>query len=181
MPDPVAPDQSWPSFARQVIEHAVRGGDAAGVVAPETEPRPFGGVFVTLKKLSRLRGCIGTLDSSPPLADAVKDAALAAALRDSRFPPVTPAELPELSVEVSILSEPRPMGTLDDLQLGTHGVMVRKGIQRGLFLPQVAVEHRLDKATFLSRCCNEKAGLPPDAWQDPDTEVLIFTADVYRE
>lgn len=174
-------EQTWPGFARGVIEQVVRGGDAGRPPAPLESAASFGGVFVTLKKLGRLRGCIGTLDSSRPLAEAVRDAALAAALRDSRFPPVTPAELPDLAIEVSILSAPWPMRSLDDLQVGVHGIIVRKGLQRGLFLPQVAVEHRLDKQTFLSRCCSEKAGLPPNAWQNPDTEVLLFTADVFRE
>jgi uncharacterized protein (TIGR00296 family) len=91
------------------------------------------------------------------------------------------AELPDVSVEVSILSEPWPMRSADELRLGTHGIIVRRGIQRGLFLPQVATEHGLDKNTFLSRCCAEKAGLAPDAWKASDTEVLLFTADIFSE
>ena len=173
---------SWPAFARQVIAHALRDSDPAQATPPtESSPASFGGVFVTLKKHGRLRGCMGTLDSSKPLSAAVRHAAHAAALTDPRFPPVALTELPDLSVEVSILSKPWPMRSADELQLGTHGIIVRQGPQRGLFLPQVATEHRLDKDTFLSRCCAEKAGLAPDAWKDPATEVLLFTADIYQE
>jgi len=181
MCDSAPPSPTWPSFARQVIEYAVRNADVARAQPPDQSVPSFGGVFVTLKKLGRLRGCMGTLDPSQPLVEAVRHAAQTAALNDPRFPPVTLAELPELSVEVSILSEPWPMRTLDDLQIGTHGIIVRKGLQRGLFLPQVAREHGLDKTTFLSRCCAEKAGLAPDAWRDPDTEVMLFTAEIFSE
>lgn len=181
MSDPATPNPTWPAFARQVIEYAIRNADVTGVQPPAESARSFGGVFVTLKKLGRLRGCMGTLDAFQPLVEAVRHAAETAALKDPRFPPVALAELPELSVEVSILSEPWPMRTLDDLQIGTHGIVVSRGTQRGLFLPQVAREHRLDKNTFLTRCCAEKAGLPPDAWRDPDTEVLLFTAEIFNE
>ena len=181
MSEPTAPGPTWPSFAREVIDRALRNADTERAQAPAHRDQSFGGVFVTLKKRGRLRGCMGTLDPAQPLTDAVRHAAQTAALEDPRFPPVTLAELPDLSVEVSILSEPWPMGALDDLQIGTHGIIVRRGLQRGLFLPQVATEHHLDKETFLSRCCAEKAGLAADAWQDPATEVLIFTADVFRE
>jgi AmmeMemoRadiSam system protein A len=148
---------------------------------PSPEPQPHSGVFVTLHKLGRLRGCMGILDPQLPLADAVREAALCAASQDPRFPPVRADELSDLEVEVSILSPPQRMRSLTDLEIGRHGVLVRRGDQRGLFLPQVAVEHHLDRETFLSRCCTEKAGLPPDAWKDPDTEVLIFTAEVLHE
>jgi AmmeMemoRadiSam system protein A len=181
MSSPTTPSATWPSFARQVIESAVRGDDVSRMLPPEGGESSSGGVFVTLKKFGRLRGCMGTLDPSQPLVEAVRHAAQTAALNDPRFPPVASSELADLSVEVSILSEPWPMQSIDDLQIGTHGIVVRKGLQRGLFLPQVASEHHLDKHTFLSRCCAEKAGLTPDAWQDPDTEVLLFTAQIFNE
>lgn len=181
MSEPAAPTPTWPSFARQVVELSIRDIDLSHATPPEHHAGSFGGVFVTLKKLGRLRGCMGTLDASQPLAEGVRHAAGVAALSDPRFPPVTLAELPDILIEVSILSEPWPMKTIDDLQIGTHGIIVRQGLQRGLFLPQVAREHRLDKHTFLSRCCAEKAGLAPDAWQDPNTEVLLFTAEVFTE
>lgn len=172
---------SWPRFAQEVIELATRQRDTRQVQPPTLESEPHGGVFVTLHKLGRLRGCMGTLDPTLPVAEAVRQAASNAATQDPRFPPVTPDELSHLTIEVSILSAAWPMDTLDDLQIGRHGIIVRRGAQRGLFLPQVATEHKLDKETFLARCCTEKAHLPADAWRDPDTEVLLFTAQIFRQ
>lgn len=172
---------SWPTFARRVIEHALRITEPSPIPPPPTAVESHGGVFVTLRKSKHLRGCMGTLDSTKPADDAVRQAAKSAALHDPRFTPVTPGELPDLVIEVSIMSEPWPMRGLDELQLGRHGILVRHGLHQGLFLPQVATEHRLDKETFLSRCCSEKAGLPPDAWRNPDTQVLLFTTQVFTE
>jgi AmmeMemoRadiSam system protein A len=124
---------------------------------------------------------MGTVESDRPPAEAVRDAAISAALHDPRFSPVTLAELPELTIEVSLLSPPEPMTRLEQIELGRHGVIVCRGEQRGLFLPQVAVEHGLDREAFLTRCCVEKAGLSADAWRDPQTEVLLFTTRVFRE
>lgn len=166
---------TWATFARAVIERAIRGEDPAGVPVPQLEDEPHGGVFVTLNDAQgRLRGCMGTLDPSQPLAEAVRTAAVNAALSDPRFPPVRPDELPKLGVQVSILTHPAAMRSLDELEIGRHGVIVRRGRNRGLFLPQVATQFRLSPAQFLSLCCSEKAGLPPDAWRDPQTEVLLF-------
>lgn len=172
---------TWPAYARFIIECALRKTSASGLPAPGDETEPFGGVFVTLRKFRHLRGCMGTLDTSRPLAEAVRQAAVNAALHDPRFPPANLGELPDLSVEVSILSAPWPMRDTDELELGRHGVIVRQGLRQGLFLPQVATEHNLDKETLLSRCCSEKAGLPSDAWRGADTEVLLFTARVFSE
>ncbi len=174
------PSASWASFARDVLVAAVGHLDPRRVPAPPREAQPHGGVFVTLHQHRRLRGCMGTLDTDLPLAEAVRQAVLSAALHDPRFPPVGVQELAELDLEVSVLSRPEPMRGLDELILGRHGVLVRRGPQRGLFLPQVAVEHHLDRETFLSRCCDEKAGLPADAWRQPGTEVLLFTTEVHR-
>lgn len=124
---------------------------------------------------------MGILDPGLSLADAIRQAAVCAALQDPRFSPVREHELADLDIEVSILSPPFPMRSLDELQIGQHGILVQRHGRRGLFLPQVAAEHHLDKETFLSRCCVEKAGLSADAWRQPDTEVLLFTAEVLRE
>jgi len=181
MSDYAAKSPAWASFARAVIELAVSGGDVGRATPPESAAADHGGVFVTLKKSGRLRGCMGRLDPDEPPAEAVRLAAQSAALNDPRFPPVAADELAELTLDVSILSRCWPMNSVDELQLGVHGVIVRKGMQRGLFLPQVAVEHRLDKDAFLSRCCSEKAGLAPDAWKQSDTEVRLFTTELFTE
>ncbi len=172
---------SWPAYARRIIEYTACHGDPSRAEPPRTESRPHGGVFVTLHKFRKLCGCMGILDPSLPLADAVRQAAVSAASQDPRFSRVEPDELPDLEIEVSVLSDSTPMGSLDDLEIGRHGILVRQGLRRGLFLPQVAVDHHLDKEQFLTRCCTEKAGLPADAWRDPKTEVLLFTTEVYRE
>ncbi|TWT46237.1 hypothetical protein RAS1_26860 [Phycisphaerae bacterium RAS1] len=169
----------WAGFARDVIEADVRGGDATRVAPPDVECGAYGGVFVTLHKFGRLRGCMGTLDAARPLAEAVRTAAIRVARDDPRFPPVGVGELQDIELDVSILSPPWPMTTIDELELGRHGILVQSGERRGLFLPQVATEHHMSKESFLSRCAGEKAGLAPDAWRDPATQVLLFTADVY--
>ncbi len=174
-------NRTWPAFARDVIECAVRGRECDTAVAPADAPKDYGGVFVTLKKFGRLRGCMGILDGSRPLPEAVRHAARTAALGDPRFQPVAPEELGDLQIEVSVLSRPWLMRSIDELEIGRHGIIVERGAQRGLFLPQVAVEHHLDKEVFLSRCCAEKAGLPADAWRDPQTRVWLFTADIHSE
>jgi len=174
--------QNWAALAREVIEHSVRGTDPSRTTPPVVEGAPpeHGGVFVTLRKRRRLRGCMGSLDTSLSLADAVRSAARAAAAEDPRFPPVAIGELADVSISVSILSRPRPMRSIEELRIGTHGILVRRGVARGLFLPQVAVEHGLDPVSFVSRCCKEKAGLNADAWRQPDSEVLLFTTSVHE-
>lgn len=182
MSAPLPPAASWAGFARRVIEQTLRYGDARRVTPPSAEPAGGeGGAFVTLRKSRRLRGCMGTVECGRPVAEAVREAAISAALHDPRFSPVTLAELPDLTIEVSLLSRPEPMTSLRQLEIGRHGVIVRRGKQRGLFLPQVAVEHGLDREAFVARCCVEKAGLPADAWRDPQTEVLLFTTQVFCE
>lgn len=181
-PDVVVGERlTWPEYARCIIEAALRGRTPTRLDPPAADAADYGGAFVTLRLAGRVRGCMGILDSTRPVAEAVREAAISAALQDPRFPPVTPAELRDLRIEVSILSPPRPMRSLDELEIGRHGVIVRRATQRGLFLPQVARDHQLDRESFLSRCCTEKAGLPAAAWRDPDSEVLLFTTQVSTE
>lgn len=172
--------RAWLVFARHVVTLAARREDPDLCPDPP-DPRSHSGVFVTLHKFGALRGCMGTLDDSLSLADAIRRAGVCAATQDPRFPPVACAELPDIRIELSILSATRPLHRLDELELGVHGIVVRSGERRGLFLPQVATEHHMDRETFLDRCCTEKAGLPPGAWRDGRAEVLLFTTHVLRE
>ncbi len=181
MSAPPPTDPTWPQFARSVISNAVRETAAPRIPPPADAGRAHSGAFVTLRKAERLRGCMGTLDPSMTLVEAVRHAAVNAALHDPRFPPLRPEELHDVTVEVSVLSEPHAMQSLDDLVLGRHGIIVEAGHRRGLFLPQVATDHNLDKIAFLSRCCSEKAGLAADAWRQPDTSVQIFEAEKFSE
>jgi AmmeMemoRadiSam system protein A len=181
MTDAAPTADPWTAFARRVIESAVHEADPQRLEPPPAGAQPNHGAFVTLRKSNRLRGCMGSLDTDQTLGQAVRTAALSAAMHDPRFGSVTNAELPDIVIEVSILTPPTPMKTLDELELGKHGILIHRGPQRGLFLPQVATDHHLDKEAFLSRCCSEKAGLPPEAWRDPDVEVLLFASEIHRE
>lgn len=140
------------------------------------------GAFVTLRTRGRLRGCIGTFKPLGCLAATVGEMS-AAACHDPRFTdcPVTGEELPNLRIEISVLS---PLVRTDDpcsLALGKHGIYVRRGHSVGCFLPQVATEQGWDVETFLSQCCQYKAGLPRYAWHDRDTEVYLFTTECFCE
>ncbi len=143
---------------------------------------PHGGAFVTLKNRSRLRGCMGTFAPRDTLAETVASAARSAA-RDPRFTdsPVTAAEMGGIRIEVSILSEPRPTDQPEALEVGKHGIWIRRGMASGCFLPQVGGERGWSAEEFLSNCCSMKAGLAADAWKDPETEVLLFTAEIIAE
>jgi len=135
------------------------------------------GAFVTLKKDGLLRGCMGRLLPNEPLFRVVSDCAVAAGLRDPRFEPVTADELGLLHIDVSVLGELQAIQSPDDVEIGKHGLVIRKGIFHGLLLPQVATEMRLDRERFLELTCR-KAGLPSDAWKD-GAVIEVFTADVY--
>lgn len=139
------------------------------------------GAFVTLNKHGQLRGCIGNLIATQPLYLTIKDMAVESAVGDPRFPALTLAELKDVEIEISVLSEMERVNSADKIELGKHGVMVKKGRQSGVFLPQVATETGWTKEEFLSQLCAQKAGLPADAWKDKDTELYIFTADVFSE
>jgi len=115
------------------------------------------------------------------LVETVHDMAVAASSQDPRFSPVTPAELKDIDVEISVLSKPRKVKDASEIVLGKHGVIVSSGNRQGVFLPQVADETGWSKEEFLSELCSQKAGLPPDAWKDPNVSLYVFTADVFSE
>ncbi|MFB3765394.1 MAG: TIGR00296 family protein [Methanotrichaceae archaeon] len=143
------------------------------------------GVFVTIHEEGELRGCIGYPQPVLPLGRAIVDSAINASSRDPRFPPVRPGELPRLEVEVTILTKPEPYNVPkkklpEVVRVGKDGLIVSKGMYSGLLLPQVAPEWGWDSLEFLSQTCM-KAGLPPDAWLDEDTEVLHFEAQIFSE
>ena len=178
-------------LARRAIETYLRSGEVIGP-PPDTpgELREPMGVFVTLNKLvggrKVLRGCIGFPYPQKPLVEATIEAAIASAVEDPRFPPVRLPEMDEIIVEVSVLTKPELVRVEDPRQypsvikVGRDGLIVEKGVFRGLLLPQVPVEWGWDEQTFLSQCCM-KAGLYPDAWLDPDTRIYRFQAIVFEE
>lgn len=148
----------------------------------DTGDVPMGryGVFVTLHKNGRLRGCIGRLEGDRNLFRTTAAIARAAAFEDPRFGSLVEEELGEVAIEVSVLSPLTRVTGAEEVEVGKHGVVVGVGGQRGLLLPQVALEREWDRDTFLSHACI-KAGLGPEAWQDPDTTIEVFTAQIFSE
>ncbi|MFA9452556.1 MAG: AmmeMemoRadiSam system protein A, partial [Candidatus Aminicenantaceae bacterium] len=136
------------------------------------------GAFVTLTKQGRLRGCIGFVEPIAPLCKTVTLAAIYAATRDNRFPPVTSSELKSLEVEISVLSVPRKISDPNQVKVGKHGLIISLGDRRGLLLPQVPIDNGWDRQTFLQQACL-KAGLPQDAWRS-GAEIQVFEAQVFR-
>jgi AmmeMemoRadiSam system protein A len=156
---------------------------------PEPPPARLtapGAVFVTLRtRHGDLRGCIGSLEARRPLVEDVRENAIAAALRDPRFPPVKAAELNDLTVEVSVLTAPEPLDfdgpddLLQKLRPNVDGVLIERGWNRATFLPQVW-EQLPAPEEFLGNLCY-KAGLPPNAWRWPDLEVSIYQVEKFEE
>jgi len=147
---------------------------------PLAAPR---GAFVTVKVGGELRGCIGTFAADAPLAETVARVAVQAASEDPRFRPLAAADLDALEVSVSALGTPRPVAALDErsrVKVGEQGLLVRRGWHRGALLPKVAVEQGWSGEEFLKHACL-KAGLHARAWQDAETEVLVFEAEEFSE
>jgi len=138
------------------------------------------GAFVTLKANGELRGCIGYMAPMQSLIDTVRDVAALAALRDPRFPPVTPEEVANLQYEISVLSSLRRVHDVKEIRVGQHGLMLKNGQNEGVLLPQVPVEQGWDRKTFLEETAR-KAGLPANAWKNVNTDIFEFTAVVFSE
>ena len=176
------------ALAREALEAGVRG---EGLPPLRYDQLPgclgeLGATFVTLTRQGgELRGCIGALEAYLPLAEDVRQHAVAAALQDYRFPPVSPDELDQIEIEVSYLSTPElveyttPGELLDKLRAGTDGVILRDGIHRATFLPQVW-EKIPDKAQFLGYLC-EKMGAARDLWRIKRLQVYVYQVEEFKE
>ena len=138
------------------------------------------GAFVTLHKSGKLRGCIGYVIAYKSLFETIKEMARAAAFNDPRFPPLQKSELENIEIEISVLSEMIPVRSIEEIKIGRDGLLIRNSYASGLLLPQVATEWKWDRKTFLEQTCN-KAGLNRNCWQEPDTEILRFTAEIFSE
>jgi AmmeMemoRadiSam system protein A len=137
------------------------------------------GAFVTIKLAGHLRGCIGLVESNTSLWETVARMARSAAFQDPRFVPLSNSEFEECRIEISAMTRPVPIAS-EAVVVGQHGLIVERGEQRGLLLPQVAVEQRWDRETFISSTCL-KAGLSADAWREHGTAIFAFTAEVFSE
>lgn len=168
------------NIAKTTVEAVVKGEPVTDFKVTSPDLKENRGAFVTLHKRGELRGCIGYIVGIKPLYQTVREVAEAAALHDPRFDPVRPSELKELEYEISALSVPHPISDVNEITVGIHGIIMRKGYNQGLLLPQVATEYGWDRETFLRQTCR-KAGLPPEAWKDRDTEIQIFSAEVFGE
>ncbi|PIQ88730.1 MAG: AMMECR1 domain-containing protein [Candidatus Omnitrophica bacterium CG11_big_fil_rev_8_21_14_0_20_42_13] len=168
-------------IARQAIEEYL----SSGKIKEFRENDPFlleeKGAFVTLRKAGELRGCIGNIIGRGPLYLTVRDMSIESAFRDPRFNPLAADELKEVDIEISVLSKPEREFNPENIIIGKHGVIVKKGFNSGVFLPQVADETGWSREEFLSCLCSHKAGLPKDAWKDKNTELYTFTAEVFGE
>ncbi|WP_455381422.1 AmmeMemoRadiSam system protein A [Salinispira pacifica] len=175
-------------IARETITAKLEGREP---VYPAVTPalRRRAGAFVTLHEAVPgkvdpadhcLRGCIGYIGEQFQLADTVKRAAIGSAFHDRRFSPVTLAELTRVRIEISVLGPFHRVEDCGQIQPGVHGVMIRKGFRTGLLLPQVASEYGWDRSELLQHLCR-KAGLPPNAFREPDAELEAFTAVVFDE
>jgi len=167
--------------ARDTVKAVIAGGALPKPKSGDPELNAPCGCFVTLKNHGRLRGCIGQFTSDRPLIELVVEMAKASATGDPRFfaDPITADELEQLDVEISVLSLLQKTDDPLSLRLGVDGIYIKRGCASGCFLPQVASETGWNKKEFLSYCCVHKAGLPADAWKDPETEVCLFSAEVF--
>ena len=170
--------------AREALTAAARGESYHPPPAPPHLPtsdceeldRPHA-AFVTLRQDGDLRGCIGHTATDTPLRLIVAEMTTAAALEDSRFPPVTPAEVPDIELEISVLSPFFPISP-DQIVAGLHGLVIQRGLHRGLLLPQVATAYKWNAQRLLEETCR-KAGLPSEAWKHGAT-LQAFTAELIR-
>ena len=169
-------------IARESIEAVLEGRrlelDAG---AFDEDLRRPAGAFVSLHtKDGDLRGCIGSIYPVAPLFQAVAGSAVNAAFRDPRFYPLRKEELPNLDLEISVMGPIQTIKTVDEIEVGRDGLIITRGRNAGLLLPQVATDYGWDRETFLSHTC-VKAGLPPDSWRSPECRIERFSAEVFSE
>jgi MEMO1 family protein len=165
-------------IAKTVIENKARGKAVPEFKIESPILKENRGAFVTIQKKGQLRGCIGYIEGHGPLHKTIEEMAEAAAFRDPRFSPVKEKELPELDIEISVLTPLKRIKDVNEIQVGKHGIYIVKGMWAGLLLPQVATEYGWDRLAFLEHTC-QKAGLPPNAWKEKDIEIYIFSADIF--
>lgn len=167
-------------IAKETIDSYIRSRKVPEFSVEEPELLQKAGAFVTIKSHGCLRGCIGHVEGIKPLYETIIEMAIAASTQDPRFSPVTEDELADLQVEISVMAPLRLIEDPEEIQVGVHGILMRRGFRSGLLLPQVATEHEWDRTTFLEQTCR-KSGLPTNAWKDSETKIYVFSAQVFHE
>jgi len=167
-------------IARKTLESHLKDGKVPRFDAPLGVLAQKRGAFVTLKKHGQLRGCIGRIVADEPLYRVISGMAIESATGDPRFPRVRLDELKDLEIEISVLSPFEEVNDLEEIEVGKHGLMIRKGFYSGLLLPQVPTEYGWDRDTFLEHLCH-KAGLPADAYKGKGVRIEKFSAVVFSE
>lgn len=168
------------NIARKTIENAVKGRKIPHFDIQDPILNTKCGAFVTLHINNRLRGCIGNIIGRASLWETVRDMATESALNDPRFPPVTPSELESINIEISVLSPLKKIQDTKEIEVGKHGIFIKKGFYQGLLLPQVATDYGWNRIQFLEQTCN-KAGLNKDCWKERSCEIYIFSATIFSE
>jgi len=167
-------------IARESIRSYLENRERPSFDIEEKELRQKRGAFVTLNINGRLRGCIGRIIADKSLYETISQMAIQAAFYDPRFPQLREEEFKNVEIEISILSELKKIEDIKEIKVGTDGILIKKGYHQGLLLPQVATEYSWNRKTFLEHTCL-KADLNKDAWDDKDTEIYIFSAEVFLE
>ena len=166
-------------IARESLEHYLKTGNMKVFSCKSENLKTMQGAFVTLKNHGKLRGCIGYIIGVKPLFETVAEMAVNAGTRDMRFPPVTLEELKDITFEITAMTPLEKISSPDEIEVGKHGLYIKKGFYSGLLLPQVATEYGWDKLEFLKNVCF-KAGLPGDAWKE-GAEIFTFSGQVFSE
>jgi hypothetical protein len=162
---------------RSVLLHQRVAPDENAPAEPELEQKA--GAFVSLYNKGQLRGCLGRFGAEEMLWKVVRELTESAALRDHRFSPVEASELDDLTVEISVLTPLKSIKSIDEIELGRHGIYLRKGTRSGTFLPQVATKTGWTREEFLGHCANDKAGIGWDGWKE--AEIFVYEAIVMKE
>ncbi len=168
-------------IARESITSYVRDGKRKDFTESDPVLNKNLGAFVTLHENGELRGCIGNMAGQGPLCRTIAGMAIESATGDPRFPPLSPEEVDRVVIEISVLTPLEKVASYKDIKIPGHGVLVRSGFRSGVFLPQVATENSWDREQFMTYLCAHKAGLAPDAWKDPKTELYVFSAEIFGE
>jgi len=168
------------ALARRTLEWFIATGEVPDHKPERPELHQESGAFVSLHCGDELRGCIGLIKPAGPLYQTVQQCAVSAASEDYRFDRVSSEELPDIRIEISVLSPMERTKDTSEIAVGKHGLYVVRGQRRGLLLPQVATEWGWDREAFLAQTC-QKAGLEETAWRDPATAIYQFQAQVFSE